>query len=261
MFRSLWIAKTGLEGQQTSMDVISNNLANVNTNGFKRGRAVFQDLMYQTLRQPGAQVGDANQLPSGLQVGTGTRVAATERLHTEGNLTSTGADLDVAIQGAGFLQIQLPDGTDAYTRDGSLQRDQNGQLTTSGGYVVQPPISVPNNALTITIGKDGTVSVTQPAAPGVNVQIGQLQLANFINPVGLQSVGDNLYLETDASGPPNIGQPGVDGLGTMLHKYVETSNVNVAEELVNLITTQRAYEMNSKAVETSDQMLARLTQL
>lgn len=261
MFRSLWIAKTGLEGQQTSMDVISNNLANVNTNGFKRGRAVFQDLMYQTLRQPGAQVGDANQLPSGLQVGTGTRVAATERLHTEGNLTSTGADLDVAIQGAGFLQIQLPDGTDAYTRDGSLQRDQNGQLTTSGGYVVQPPINVPNNALTITIGKDGTVSVTQPAAPGVNVQIGQLQLANFINPVGLQSVGDNLYLETDASGPPNIGQPGVDGLGTMLHKYVETSNVNVAEELVNLITTQRAYEMNSKAVETSDQMLARLTQL
>jgi flagellar basal-body rod protein FlgG len=261
MLRSLWIAKTGLEGQQTSMDVISNNLANVNTNGFKRGRAVFQDLMYQTLRQPGAQVGDANQLPSGLQLGTGVRVAATERLHTEGNLTSTGGDMDVAIQGAGFLQIQLPDGTDAYTRDGALQRDQNGQLTTAGGYVVQPPINVPNNALTLTIGQDGTVSVTQPAAPGTNVQIGQLQLANFINPNGLQSVGDNLYLETDSSGPPNIGNPGVDGLGTMLQKYVETSNVNVAEELVNMITTQRAYEMNSKAVQTSDQMLARLTQL
>jgi flagellar basal-body rod protein FlgG len=261
MIRSLWIAKTGLEGQQTALDVISNNLANVNTNGFKRGRAVFQDLMYQTLRQPGAQVGDATQLPSGLQLGTGTRVAATERLHTEGNLTNTGADMDVAIQGRGFLQVQLPDGTDAYTRDGSLQTDQNGQLTTAGGYVVQPPINVPENALTITIGKDGTVSVTQPAAPGINVQIGQLQLANFVNPTGLQSVGDNLYLETDSSGAPNIGQPGVDGLGTILQNYVETSNVNVAEELVNMITTQRAYEMNSKAVETSDQMLARLTQL
>ncbi|ALM83192.1 flagellar basal-body rod protein FlgG [Bordetella sp. N] len=261
MLRSLWIAKTGLEGQQTAMDVISNNLANVNTTGFKRGRAVFQDLMYQTVRQPGAQVGDANQLPSGLQLGTGTRVAATERLHTQGGMTSTGQDLDVAIQGSGFLQIQLPDGTDAYTRDGSLQRDQNGQLTTAGGYVVQPPINIPNNALTLTIGQDGTVSVTQPAAPGVNVQVGQLQLANFINPNGLQSVGDNLYLETDSSGPPNIGNPGVDGLGTMQQKYLETSNVNVAEELVNMITTQRAYEMNSKAVQTSDQMLQRLTQL
>jgi flagellar basal-body rod protein FlgG len=261
MLRSLWIAKTGLEGQQTSLDVISNNLANVNTNGFKRGRAVFQDLMYQTLRQPGAQVGDANQLPSGLQLGTGTRVAATERLHTEGNLTNTSDPMSIAIQGQGFLQIQLPDGTDAYTRDGALALDQNGQLTTAGGYVVQPPINVPNNALSLTIGKDGTVSVTQPAAPGTSVQIGQLQLANFINPNGLQAVGDNLYLETDASGAPNIGQPTVDGLGSILQQYVETSNVNVAEELVNMITTQRAYEMNSKAVETSDQMLARLTQL
>lgn len=261
MLRSLWIAKTGLEGQQTSLDVISNNLANVNTNGFKRGRAVFQDLMYQTLRQPGAQVGDANQLPSGLQLGTGTRVAATERLHTEGNLTNTSDPMDIAIQGQGFLQVQLPDGTDAYTRDGSLQVDQNGQLTTAGGLVIQPPINVPNNAMSLTIGKDGTVSVTQPAAPGTNVQIGQLQLANFINPNGLQAIGDNLYLETDASGAPNIGQPTVDGLGSILQQYVETSNVNVAEELVNMITTQRAYEMNSKAVETSDQMLARLTQL
>ncbi|OZI60308.1 flagellar basal-body rod protein FlgG [Bordetella genomosp. 11] len=261
MLRSLWIAKTGLEGQQTSLDVISNNLANVNTNGFKRGRAVFQDLMYQTLRQPGAQVGDANQLPSGLQLGTGTRVAATERLHTEGNLTNTSDPMDIAIQGQGFLNVQLPDGTDAYTRDGALQVDQNGQLTTAGGLVIQPPINVPNNALSLTIGKDGTVSVTQPAAPGTNVQIGQLQLANFINPNGLQAIGDNLYLETDASGAPNIGQPTVDGLGSILQQYVETSNVNVAEELVNMITTQRAYEMNSKAVETSDQMLARLTQL
>lgn len=261
MMRSLWIAKTGLEGQQTSMDVISNNLANVSTNGFKRGRAVFQDLMYQTLRQPGAQVGDATQLPSGLQLGTGARVAATERIHSEGNLNNTGSEMDVAINGRGFLPVELPDGTQAYTRDGALQRDQNGQLVTVSGYVIQPPINVPDNALSITIGNDGMVSVTQPGAAGVNVQIGQLQIATFINPTGLQSIGENLYLETDASGPANLLQPGVDGAGAIMQKYVETSNVNVAEELVNMITTQRAYEMNSKAVKTSDEMLARLTQL
>ena len=261
MMRSLWISKTGLEGQQTSMDVISNNLANVQTNGFKRGRAVFQDLMYQTLRQPGAQVGDANQLPTGLQLGTGARVAATQRLHSEGNLNNTGAEMDVAIQGRGFFQVDLPDGTQAYTRDGGLGVVQNGQLTTVGGYVIQPPINVPDNALSLTIGKDGTVSVTQPGNAGVNVQIGQLQLATFINPGGLQNVGENLYLETDSSGPANLLQPGVDGAGSLMQNYVETSNVNVAEELVNMITTQRAYEMNSKAVKTSDEMLARLTQL
>ncbi|BDC28702.1 Distal rod protein [Bordetella parapertussis] len=160
MMRSLWVAKTGLEGQQTSMDVISNNLANVQTNGFKRGRAVFQDLMYQTLRQPGAQVGDANQLPSGLQLGTGVQVAATQRVFSQGNMNNTGGEMDIAIQGRGFLQVKLPDGTQAYTRDGSLQVDQNGQLTTAGGYVIQPPINVPDNALSLTIGKDGTVSVT-----------------------------------------------------------------------------------------------------
>ena len=261
MMRSLWIAKTGLEGQQTSMDVISNNLANVSTNGFKRGRAVFQDLMYQTLRQPGAQVGDATQLPSGLQLGTGARVAATERIHSTGNLNNTGSEMDVAINGRGFLPVELPDGTQAYTRDGALQRDQNGQLVTVSGYVIQPPINVPDNALSITIGNDGLVSVTQPGAAGVNVQIGQLQIATFINPTGLQSIGENLYLETDSSGPANLLQPGVDGAGSIMQKYVETSNVNVAEELVNMITTQRAYEMNSKAVKTSDEMLARLTQL
>ncbi|EHK67381.1 flagellar basal-body rod protein FlgG [Achromobacter arsenitoxydans] len=261
MMRSLWIAKTGLEGQQTSMDVISNNLANVSTNGFKRGRAVFQDLMYQTLRQPGAQVGDATQLPSGLQLGTGARVAATERIHTTGNLNNTGSEMDIAINGRGFLNVELPDGTQAYTRDGALQRDQNGQLVTVSGYVIQPPINVPDNALSITIGNDGMVSVTQPGAAGVNVQIGQLQIATFINPTGLQSVGENLYLETDSSGPANLLQPGVDGAGSIMQNYVETSNVNVAEELVNMITTQRAYEMNSKAVKTSDEMLARLTQL
>jgi flagellar basal-body rod protein FlgG len=261
MIRSLWIAKTGLESQQTNMDVISNNLANVNTSGFKRSRAVFEDLMYQTLRQPGAQVGAANQLPSGLQVGTGVRTVATERIHTQGNLKETGNQLDVAIQGRGFLQVEMPDGTFAYTRDGSMQVDQNGQLVTAGGYPVQPPINIPDNALTVTIARDGTVSVTQPGATGTNVQIGQLQLSTFINPTGLQSAGENLYIETDASGPANFAQPGLDGAGLVMQNYVETSNVNVAEELVNMITTQRAYEMNSKAISTSDQMLARLTQL
>lgn len=261
MIRSLWIAKTGLESQQTKLDVISNNLANVSTAGFKRTRAVFEDLMYQTIRQPGAQVGAANQLPSGLQIGTGVRTVATERIHTQGDLQNTGNSLDIAIQGKGFLQVELPDGTFAYTRDGSLQVDQDGQLVTAGGYPVQPPVNVPDNALTITIGRDGTVSVTQAGAPGVNVEIGQLQLATFINPTGLQSMGENLYLETDSSGPANFVQPGLDGAGTILQEYIETSNVNVAEELVNMIVTQRAYEMNSKAIETSDAMLNRLTQL
>lgn len=261
MIRSLWIAKTGLESQQTNMDVISNNLANVNTTGFKRGRAVFEDLMYQTLRQPGAQVGAANQLPTGLQIGTGVRTVATERIHTQGNLRDTGNSLDIAIQGRGFLQVEMPDGTVAYTRDGSLQVDQEGQLVTAGGYPIQPPINIPDNALTISIARDGTVSVTQPGAAGTNVEVGQLELTTFINPAGLQSAGENLYIETDASGPANFAQPGLDGAGLVLQNYVETSNVNVAEELVNMITTQRAYEMNSKAVQTSDQMLARLTQL
>ncbi|NGM87563.1 flagellar basal-body rod protein FlgG [Parapusillimonas sp. SGNA-6] len=261
MIRSLWIAKTGLESQQTNMDVISNNLANVNTTGFKRSRAVFEDLMYQTIRQPGAQVGAANQLPSGLQVGTGVRTVATERIHSQGNLKDTGNSMDIAIQGKGFLQVEMPDGSFAYTRDGSLQVDQNGQLVTAGGYPIQPPINIPDNALTVTIARDGTVSVTQPGATGTNVQIGQLQLSTFINPTGLQSAGENLYVETDASGPANFAQPGLDGAGLVLQQYTETSNVNVAEELVNMITTQRAYEMNSKAIQTSDQMLARLTQL
>lgn len=261
MIRSLWIGKTGLEAQQTNQDVISNNLANVSTAGFKRSRAVFEDLMYQTIRQPGAQVGAANQLPSGLQLGVGVRTVATERIHSQGNVQQTGNQLDIAIQGRGFLQVELPNGEFAYTRDGSLQVDQNGQLVTAGGYPVQPPINIPDNALSVTIARDGTVSVTQPGNVGANVEIGQLQLTTFINPTGLQSLGENLYAETDASGPGNFAQPGLDGAGLVLQNFVETSNVNVAEELVNMIVTQRAYEMNSKSIQTSDQMLARLTQL
>jgi flagellar basal-body rod protein FlgG len=260
MMRSLWIAKTGLEGQQTALDTIANNLANVQTTGYKEERPVFQDLIYQTLRQPGAQVGGSDQLPTGLQLGTGTQVAATQKIFTEGNLNNTGSDLNIAINGNGFLQVTMPDGTTAYTRDGTLEPDQNGQLTTASGYPLSPPITIPANALTMTIGNDGTVTVTQPGSTN-SAQVGQIQLATFINPAGLQSVGQNLYLATDASGTANVLQPGIDGAGTIYQQYLETSNVNVAEELVNMITTQRAYDMNSKAVTASDQMLQSLTQM
>ncbi len=260
MIRSLWISKTGLDAQQTQMDVISNNLANVSTSGFKRSRAVFEDLLYQTLRQPGAQSSQQTQLPSGLQLGTGVRPVATERIFTQGNLQQTGNDKDVAIQGAGFFQVLLPDGTTAYTRDGSFQTDSQGQLVTSSGFPVQPAITLPAGALSMTIGSDGTVSVTQAGA-SQPVQVGSLQLATFINPAGLESRGENLYIETAASGNPNTETPGTNGTGTLAQHYVETSNVNVVEELVNMIQTQRAYEINSKAITTSDQMLQRLTQM
>lgn len=260
MIRSLWIAKTGLEAQQTNIDVISNNLANASTNGFKRQRAMFEDLLYQTLRQPGAQSSEQTTIPSGLQLGTGVRPVATERIHSQGALTQTNNSKDVAINGQGFIQVTMPDGTIAYTRDGAFQIDQNGQLTTSSGYQIQPAITIPQDAQTITIGKDGIVSVTVAGQTG-NQQIGQLTLATFINDAGLESMGENLYRETQASGPPNENTPGMNGAGTLEQNYVETSNVNVAEELVNMIQTQRAYEINSKAISTSDQMLQRLTQL
>lgn len=260
MIRSLWIAKTGLDAQQMQMDVISNNLANVSTTGFKRARAVFEDLLYQTLRQPGAQSSEQTQLPSGLQVGTGVKPVATERLFTQGNLQQTGNARDVAIQGNGFFQVLMPDGTTAYTRDGSFQTDANGQLVTASGYAVQPAITVPADAQSLTIGRDGTVSVTTPGAATPTV-IGTLQLATFVNPVGLQSLGENLYAETASSGTPAANTPGSNGAGLLNQGYIETSNVNVVEELVNMIQTQRAYEINSKAISTSDQMLQRLTQL
>ncbi|MCC2681362.1 MAG: hypothetical protein K0S36_926 [Nitrosospira multiformis] len=260
MIRSLWISKTGLDAQQTQMDVIANNLANVSTNGFKRSRAVFEDLLYQTLRQPGAQSSQQTQLPSGLQLGTGVRPVATEHVFTQGNLQQTGNSKDVAIQGQGFFQVLRPDGSTAYTRDGSFQTDFEGQLVTSSGYYVQPAITIPPNAQSITVGRDGIVSVTTQDST-TPVQVGNLQLATFVNPAGLQSVGENLYVETASSGTPNVTNPGTDGAGLLNQGYVETSNVNVVEELVNMIQTQRAYEINSKSVQTSDQMLQRLTQL
>ncbi len=260
MIRSLWIAKTGMEAQQTQMDVISNNLANVSTNGFKRSRAVFEDLIYQNLRQPGAQSSQQTQIPSGFQLGTGVRPIATERLHTQGNLQQTSNQLDVAIQGAGFFQILQPDGTTAYTRDGSFQTDSQGQIVTSNGFVVQPAITIPANATSVTIGQDGVVTITQPGA-STPVQVGSMQLATFINPAGLESLGQNMYVETASSGTPSTNVPGTNGTGTVSQGYVETSNVNVVEELVNMIQSQRAYEINSKAITVSDQMLQKLTQM
>jgi flagellar basal-body rod protein FlgG len=260
MIRSLAIAKTGLDAQQTQLDVVANNLANVGTTGFKRSRAVFEDLMYQNLRQSGGQTSDQTRLPSGLQIGTGVRIVATERIETQGNLSKTDNPKDVAINGGGFFQVLMPDGTAAYTRDGSFQQDANGQLVTASGYPLQPAITLPQNVTSLTIGRDGTVSVTQ-AGSSATVQVGQMQLATFVNPTGLESRGENLYVQTDASGGPNQTAPGQNGAGILSQGYVEASNVNVVEELVNMIQTQRAYEINSKAVQTSDQMLARLAQL
>lgn len=260
MIRSLWISKTGLDAQQTKIDVIANNLANVSTNGFKRARAVFEDLLYQTVRQPGAQSSQQTQLPTGLQLGTGVRPVATERIFAQGNLQQNGNPLDVAIQGNGFFQVLLPDGTTAYSRDGSFKIDSQGQLVTSSGFQIQPAVTIPSNALSVTIGRDGVVSVTRPGAPTPS-QVGSLTLAGFVNPAGLQSFGENLYLETAASGTPSAGAPGTNGLGLLNQGYLETSNVNVVEELVSMIQTQRAYEINSKAIQTSDQMLQKLVQL
>jgi flagellar basal-body rod protein FlgG len=260
MIRSLWIARTGMDAHQTQLDVITNNLANVSTNGFKRARAVFEDLLYQTMRQPGALNTQQNTIPSGLQIGTGVRPVATQRIHTQGNLQQSSNSLDVAVQGEGFFQIQMPDGTLAYTRDGAFQKDAQGVMVTSSGFPVQPQITIPPDAVSLTIGRDGVVSALQ-AGQAAPTQIGQLQLATFVNTGGLQSVGENLYVETASSGTPTPNTPGTNGAGLLNQGFVETSNVNVVEELVNMIQTQRAYEINSRAIQTSDQMLARLTQL
>lgn len=260
MIRSLWIAKTGLDAQQTQLDVISNNLANVSTNGFKRARAVFEDLLYQTLRQPGAASSQQTTIPSGLMLGVGVRPIATEHIFTQGSLQTTDNALDLAINGQGFFQIQMPDGTLAYTRDGSFQLDNTGQVVTSSGYPVSPAITIPSNATAITISRDGIVSATISGTT-TPTQIGTIQLATFVNVGGLQSVGENLYVETASSGTPTPNTPGSNGAGVLNQGYVETSNVNVAEELVQMIQTQRAYELNSRAIQTSDSMLGRLTQL
>ncbi|GFZ86489.1 flagellar basal-body rod protein FlgG [Dyella caseinilytica] len=255
MFSSLWIAKTGLDAQQTEMDVISNNLANASTTGFKSSRANFQDLMYQNEGQPGGQTTEQTQTPSGMLLGTGVKVVGTEKLFTQGAITQTGNSLDVAVQGNGFLQVTMPDGTIAYTRDGSLQEDSTGQLVTSDGYPVTPAITLPTNVNSVTIGTDGTVSVTSNGSTKPTT-IGTIQLANFVNPAGLESMGQNLYLETESSGTAQTGQPGVNGMGTLSQGSLESSNTNVVEEMVNMIQAQRTYEMNSKSISAVDDMLS-----
>jgi flagellar basal-body rod protein FlgG len=260
MLRSLSIAKTGLEAQQTQLDAITNNLANVGTNGYKRSRAVFEDLMYQNMRQAGGASTQQTSLPTGLQLGSGVRAVATSRNFSQGSLTQTGNNLDLAINGQGFFQVQMPDGTTAYTRDGAFQVDATGQMVTSSGYPVSPAITMPANTTSITIGKDGIVSATVSGS-ATPTQAGQLQLANFINPAGLDPKGGNLFAETAASGNPQTGNPGANSLGVLNQGMVESSNVNVVEELVSMIQTQRAYEINSKAITTSDQMLQKLSQM
>ena len=252
--RALWVAKTGLDAQQTRMSIISNNLANVNTTGFKRDRGVFQDLLYQNVTQVGSQTTQNTQSPSGFQLGAGVRVVATEKIHSQGNIVQTENSLDVAVSGRGFFQILLPNGNINYTRDGTFQMDSNGQLVTSNGYSLEPAITIPNDAISVTIGKDGTVSVLQPGSATPS-QVGQILLADFINPTGLEPIGDNLFRESLASGTPTTDVPGQNQFGTLIQGSLETSNVNVVEELVNMIETQRAYEMNSKAISTTDEML------
>ena len=258
MNQALWVAKTGLDAQQTRMMVVSNNLANVNTTGFKRGRVNFEDLLYQNERQPGGATSQQTQLPSGLTTGTGVRVVSTEKSFDQGTMQQTGNALDVAVNGRGFFQVLMPDGTTAYTRDGSFQLNSQGQLVTASGYAVQPGIQIPNAAQSVTVGTDGTVSV-QVAGQAAPVQVGTLTLSDFINPAGRQARGENLYVETGSSGPAQQSTPGLSGMGTIQQGSLESSNVNVVEELVNMIETQRAYEMNAKAISTTDQMLGHLT--
>lgn len=261
MIRSLWTAKTGMEGQQTKLDSIAHNLANVGTTGFKRGGVVFEDLMYQTLRQPGAAAGEQAALPTGLQVGLGVRVAASTRNFSQGTPQQTSSPMDLAINGQGFFQVQLPDGSGVgYTRDGSFQVDAGGQIVTSEGALLLPGFTVPDRALAVTISPDGRVQATI-AGQTQPQDLGQVQLASFVNPGGLLSLGGNLFAETEASGAPNPGAPNAGGLGALMQGYLESSNVNAVEELVSMIATQRAYELNSKAIQTSDQMLQRLGQL
>ncbi|NQD38067.1 flagellar basal-body rod protein FlgG [Permianibacter sp. IMCC34836] len=260
MHPALWISKTGLDAQQTDLSVISHNLANASTVGFKKNRAVFEDLLYQNIRQPGAATTQNSTLPTGLMLGTGVKTVANPKQFTQGTTQVTENALDMSIQGRGFFQIQMPDGSTAYTRAGNFQLNQNGEIVTTGeGYLLNPAIAVPTDAQSFTVGLDGTVSVTLQgqAAPTV---IGNITLADFINPAGLQPMGDNLFVETLASGAPVVGTPGLTGIGTIRGGSLESSNVNTVEELVNMIETQRAYEMNAKVISTVDQMLQYVSQ-
>lgn len=254
MNQALWVAKTGLDAQQTRLAVISNNLANVSTNGFKQSRAVFEDLLYQNVRQVGGQTSQDTRLPSGLMLGTGTRIVATEKLHTQGSVQNTENALDLAIDGKGYFPILLPDGTEAYTRDGSFKVSDQGQLVSASGYTLQPGITIPADVQSITIGQDGVVAISLPGQAGP-VAVGNIQIANFINPAGLQPVGENMFVESAASGAAQAGTPGLTGLGSLIQGALEGSNVNIVEEMVGMIETQRAYEMNSRLISTADGMM------
>lgn len=254
MIRGLWTASTGMQAQQLSIDVIANNLANVNTSGFKKSRPDFQDLIYQIMVQPGTTSAAGNEIPTGLQVGLGTRPVSVQKIFTQGNISETGNDLDMAIEGDGFFQVLMPDGTTSYTRSGAFKLDSTGAIVTSDGYQLQPAINIPNDTTNITITKDGTVSVIQ-AGQTASTQVGTIELASFPNPAGLEAQGRNLFAETDASGAVLLGTPGEDGLGTITQGFLEFSNVSVVEEIVNMIVGQRAYEINSKAIQTADEML------
>ncbi len=260
MMNSLWIAKTGMNAQQTNMDTVSHNLSNVSTTGYKRQTAIFEDLIYQNMRQVGSQVDEQNVLPTGMHMGLGVRTVATTRTFSQGTPLETGKAYDVAINGDGFFQIQMPDGSTAYTRDGTFALNGDGTLVTSGGYPLLDGITVPPDSRSFTISKTGIVTVLAPGETEPQ-QIGQINLATFINPAGLEPVGENLFRETPASGAPQTGAPGENSMGSLLQCYLEASNVNVVHELVTMIQTQRAYEMNSKAITTSDQMLGRLVQI
>ena len=258
MHRALWVGKTGLEAQDMSLSVISNNLANVSTTGFKKDRGVFQDLIYQIQRQPGAQENQDSQLPSGLQLGTGVRTVGTQKIFTQGDLQITDNPLDLAINGRGFFQIVLPDGTIAYTRDGTFTQNADGEIVNNSGYLLEPTIQLPDQTSTVTVGSDGTVSVVS-AGDTVAEELGAIEIVDFVNPTGLQAIGNNLFLETASSGEPQVGVPSEEGFGTLVQGALESSNVEIVEEMVDMIATQRAYEMNSKVVSTADQMLGFIT--
>ncbi len=258
MMRALWTAGSGMVAQQGNIDNISNNLANVNTTGFKKTRLDFQDLMYQTIRQAGATSGQDTQIPTGLQMGHGVRQVATQKIYTQGSFQATGNSLDVAIEGDGFFQVTMPDGTIAYTRDGSFKKDSQGRMCTSDGYLLEPQITIPQEATDFTISSEGLVTATTTAG---QQDLGEITLARFINPSGLENMGRNLLKETEASGVPMVTNPGTDGAGTFAQKYLEMSNVQVVDEMVNMIVAQRAYETNSKAITTADEMLGQAANL
>jgi flagellar basal-body rod protein FlgG len=260
MIRAMSTAATGMDAQQQRIDVTANNLSNVNTAGFKKSRAEFQDLLYQTVRAPGTSSSQGVRVPTGLQVGQGVRTVATQKMFTQGDMAQTGNQLDIAVEGGGFFQVTMPDGTQSYTRAGNWTLDDTGRVVTTDGFPMEPSITVPPDAVNVTVGSDGTVSVQQAGQEDAS-EVGQIQTASFINPAGLESIGRNFYRRTSASGNPQVGQPGLEGRGTLTQGFLEMSNVKVVEEMINLIATQRAYEVNSKVIQAADEMMRNTSQL